>query len=151
MNDISKTNIKTKLEKAMEAEGLKPSETARIFGIHPNYISMIRNPDTWTKCPASAWETVLIWVNSGQGLNEWSEKHGKFSPNKYEPKPVVISKVVKVEPAKEVVKKEPAKEVKQGPKRATKGELLDMLIEEKALLQQKIDAIDVLLKHYISV
>ena len=85
MNDVSKTNIKNRLEKSMEHEGLRPSEVARIFGIHPNYISTIRNPNTWVKCPNSAWDSVLLWVNSGQGLIEWSEKHGKVLPEKPNP------------------------------------------------------------------
>jgi len=84
MNDISKTNIKTKLEKAMESEDIRSSEAARIFGINPSYISMIKNPDTWVKCPISGWEEVLKWVNSGQGLKEYSEKHGKILPYKAE-------------------------------------------------------------------
>jgi hypothetical protein len=101
MNDIVKTSIKTKLESAMARERLKPSETARIFGIHPNYVSMIKNPDTWMKCPNSAWESILTWVNSGQGLIEWSEKHGKVLPEKHEPmQEIVISKV----PGKKAVK-----------------------------------------------
>lgn len=146
MNDISKTNIKTKLESAMEKEGLKPTETARIFGIHPNYISMIKNPATWVKCPAKAWDEVLKWVNSGQGLTEYSEKHGHVLPEKHEPKPgTVISKVIKTNPVKEE-----KREVKQESKKASRGELIDMLIEEKTLLKSKVDAIDLLLTHYIS-
>jgi hypothetical protein len=84
MNDISKTNIQTKLVKAMAAENIGPSETARIFGIPPNYISMMKNPQAWDKCPKSAWEAVLLWINSGQGLKEYSEKHGKVLPEKKE-------------------------------------------------------------------
>ena len=141
MNDLFKTNVKSKLESAMESEGIRPSEAARILGFHANYISMIKNPNTWMKCPSFAWEAALTWINSGQKLNEYSEKHGHVIPEK--PKQV-ISKVVDVKPASERIQ-----EVKQEPKRATKGELIDMLIEEKELLKSKVDAIDVLLKHYI--
>lgn len=84
MNDISKTNIQTKLVKAMAAENIGPSETARIFGIPPTYISMMKNQQAWDKCPKSAWEAVLLWINSGQGLKEYSEKHGKVLPEKHE-------------------------------------------------------------------
>jgi len=149
MNEVVKTNIKTRLECAMEKEGLKPTETARIFGIHPNYVSMIKNPNTWVKCPQSAWESVLTWVNSGQGLLEWSEKHGKVLPEKPEkseiPKPLVTVKPEALERRKEELAVR-----NQKPKRATRGELIDMLIAEKELLKCKVDAIDVLLKHYIS-
>ncbi|HLD89426.1 MAG TPA: hypothetical protein VI911_00140 [Patescibacteria group bacterium] len=36
---------------------------------------------------------------------------------------------------------------KHEPGRAIKGDLIDMLIEEKKLLESKINAIDILLKH----
>jgi hypothetical protein len=163
MNDIVKQNIKEKLQKAIEAEKLLAQEVADLFGLHPSYISWIKNPKYWERCPVSFWENLLKWVNSGQSLKEYSEKHGKVLPAKEEPKSEVKVKVGddgKI--SKEEWEKNRPPEVKiktpfkskpenQEPKRASKGELLDMLIEEKALLQQKIDAIDVLLRYYISV
>ena len=98
MNDIYKTNIKDRLDKAMESEGLRPSETARIFGFHPNYISMMRNPDTWIKCPKSAWETVSLWINSGQSLKEYSEKHGRVIPQEQKVTDKPVTKVETPEP-----------------------------------------------------
>ena len=80
MNDIYKTNIKDKLSKAMSSEGLRPSETARIFDVPPAYISLMRNPDTWKYCPNTAWETATLWINSGQSLKEYSLKHGRVLP-----------------------------------------------------------------------
>jgi hypothetical protein len=142
MNEIAKTNVKERLEKAMETEGLKPSETANIIGIHPNYVSMIKNPNTWDKCPGSVWDFVLLWVNSGQSLKEYFEKHGKFMPVKREVKPEIEIPKVK--------KEKPIKEIKRETKGITKGNLIDLLLEEKNFLQGKIDAINLLLKHYIS-
>ena len=84
MNDIAKTNIKEKLNKSMEVEGLRPTETSKIFGFDSAYISMIRNPKGWKSCPLHAWEKVLLWINSGQSLREYSEKHGKVLPEKLE-------------------------------------------------------------------
>ena len=159
MNEIAKTQTQTKLVKAMEHEGLRPSEAAAIIGIMPNYISMIKNPNQWDKCPSKAWDAVLLWVNSGQSLKEYSEKHGKVLPPEkphIELPPKVIS-VKQPEINKPLIKDKPealAKRKKELAEREntrpSKGQLIDMLIAEKELLKIKIDAIDVLLKHYIS-
>lgn len=77
MNDIAKTNVKTRLEKAMHTESYSAMGTAAIFGFNSCYISMIKNPAQWDNCPAHAWDSVLAWVNSGQTLREYSERHGK--------------------------------------------------------------------------
>jgi hypothetical protein len=84
MNDISKTQVQTRLNKAIESEGLKINDAAACLGINATYVSMIRNEKQWTKCPFAAWEEVLKWVNSGQRLKEYSEKHGKILPYKAE-------------------------------------------------------------------
>jgi hypothetical protein len=136
MNEIAKTNVKDRLEKAMQTEGLKPSEVAKIIGIHPNYVSMIKNPNTWEKCPGSVWDFVLLWVNSGQSLKEYFEKHGKFMPVKSEKKSDLLPKV------------RPVKKEKQESKPVSKANLTDLLLEERTLLQDKIDSINVLLKYY---
>jgi hypothetical protein len=165
MNDIAKTNIKTKIEKAMHVEVLTNVAAATVLGIKAEYISLIKNPKTWDKCPSSAWETVLAWVNSGQSLTEYAKKHGRIA----EAKPVIVTKddvivpkqekivpeVVKTE-SKPLIKIKPGvlekrkEEIAVKERRASRGEMVDMLIEEKESLQAKIDAIDVLLKHYIS-
>jgi predicted transcriptional regulator len=143
MNDIAKTSIKDKLVTALNNESLSKTKAGELLGVKPQYLSMVLSPSQWNKFPELTWELLQKWVNSGQGLIEYSEKHGKVLPEKHESKPgTVISKVIK---------KEPIKEIKQEPKKATEGEFIDMLIEEKALLRRKIDAIDLLLTHYISV
>jgi len=84
MNDITKTNIKTKLDKAIESEELMINEVAQSLGLLSQYVSMIRNEKTWDKVSKGAWETVLNWINSGQTLKEYGEKHGKVCPEKHE-------------------------------------------------------------------
>jgi hypothetical protein len=99
MNDISKTNIQTKLIKALESEKIATNEAARILGTMPQYISMMKNPATWDKLPITAWESVLTWVNSGQTLKEYSEKHGKVCPEIYQPKDdMVVSREIRKSP-----------------------------------------------------
>jgi len=80
MNDISKTQTVSRLNKAIESEGLKVVEAAACIGIRDTYISMMRNVKSWGQCPLSAWEAALAWVNSGQSLKEYQDKHGKVLP-----------------------------------------------------------------------
>ena len=160
MNDISKTQTVSRLNKAIESEGLKIVEAAACIGIRDTYISMMRNIKSWGQCPLSAWEAALAWVNSGQTLKEYSEKHGKvLTPikPKVELAPKVIAvkhpdisePLIKVKPeALEKRQKELAERNKEA--RPSKGQMVDMLLEEKESLKAKIEAIDVLLKHYIS-
>lgn len=98
MNDITQTNIKSKLDKALDTEKLKVSEAARIIGIMDQYLSMIRNEKTWHKVSKAAWESCLTWINSGQSLKEYGEKHGKCLPINHIPGPI-ISRVIDVKPA----------------------------------------------------
>jgi hypothetical protein len=99
MNDISKTNTQTRLNRAMETEGIKPSEAARILGIRDNYVSMMRNSEQWPKCPAGAWEATLKWINTGQTLKEYGDKHGKVLPEqKHIELPPKVIAVKKPEP-----------------------------------------------------
>ena len=68
MNEIAKKCIQTKLIVAIEKEGLKTSEAAKILDISPTYVSLIKNSDHWHKCTKAAWEAVQKWTNSGLSL-----------------------------------------------------------------------------------
>jgi hypothetical protein len=81
MNDIARENIREKLVKAIESEGLTLKQAADILNVLSSYVSMIKNPSHWNKTPASAWEKALAWVNSGQTLREYAVKHGKVRPD----------------------------------------------------------------------
>ena len=156
MNDIAKAQTQIRLVKAMEHESLKVVEAAQKLGILSNYISMIKNEKTWDQCPLKAWEAVLTWINSGQSLKEYGDKHGKILPEKHIELPPKVIAVKQPEAKNMEVRVKPEalerreREIEEKKKRATKGELIDMLIQEKEFLKSKIDAIDVLLKHYIS-
>lgn len=158
MNEVSKTQTVSRLNKAIESEGLKVVEAAACIGVRDTYISMMRNVKSWGQCPLSAWEAALSWVNSGQTLKEYSEKHGKVLPTvkpKIELAPKVIAvkqpelnePLIKVRP--EALEKR-QKALAERKARPSKGQMVDMLLEEKELLKAKLEAIDVLLKHYIS-
>jgi hypothetical protein len=162
MNEIVKQNIKTRLEAALSKECLTTVSAGRKLGVKDNYLSMVKNPKTWVGC-MYAWDALLKWVNSGQSIVEYSEKHGHVLPekkesvsepakNETEPS-VIVPKIedfssyprIKIKPG---VLERRQKEIEH--KRMSNGELIDALLKEKALLREKIDAIDVLLKHYIS-
>jgi hypothetical protein len=99
MNDIAKQNIVEKLLSAIKLEGLTQTEVAKMFHVDPSYISSMKNPKWWKLCSAEAWDKFLQWVNSGQKLREYSEKHGKFMPEKHEPKAgTVISREISRKP-----------------------------------------------------
>lgn len=81
MTDQFKEITKVKVLDAMIAEGLTNKEAAEAIGIQGNYLSMIKHPDQWPKCPAQAWVKTVNWVNSGQTLKEYAVKHGKVRPD----------------------------------------------------------------------
>ena len=80
MNDIAKNSTKERLERAIEKENLLAQDVAAIFGMAPSYISWIKNPKYWDKVGDHFWDKALAWVNSGQSLKEYSQKHGKALP-----------------------------------------------------------------------
>ena len=146
MNEIAKKSISEKLMKALHDESITTNGCGRLLGVKPEYISMIKNPRLWDKYPISSWEAVLKWVNSGQRLQEYGEKHGN-----------VADEIHVVKKEKVVTEKKSSKESNavlvgtvNAHKKLSIGEMVDLLLAEKALLKQKIDAIDTLLKFYIS-
>lgn len=146
MNEIAKENIKTKLETAIKVENLLNQDVAAIFGIHHCYMSWFKNPKYWDKISDTVWERVCAWVNSGQSLKEYSEKHGKVLP---EPKVHKPKEGISYKPeVKDRIKS--IKPKKSEPPRLRKGVMVDLLLEEKELLKCKIETIDTLLKYYIS-
>lgn len=80
MNDIFKSNIKARIEKAIEKEGVNQATAAQSIGIAACYVSHIKNPENWDKVPVAAWVIANKWTNSGQTLKEYAEKKGKVMP-----------------------------------------------------------------------
>ena len=178
MNNTARENIRVRLEAALYKEVLTVSRGAEILGISRPQISWIKNPPLWCNLVDSPWEKVLAWVNSGQTLVEWEKKHGHVLPQEKgsvkikhetkllneimkEPQPEAIPKAdITDEPWLNDLPDDPRIKIIPGVlgmrqqdfawRRMSNGELIDALLREKALLQEKIDAIDVLLKHYIS-
>ena len=165
MNDIAKKATADKFLRALEKEQLSKTEAGACIGFSAPNVSYLFNEKYWDRLGITYWDKLLAWVNSGQSLKEYSEKHGKVLTVKSPPEPKVTDpdtekKETVPESGKTVP--EPLIKIKHGvlekrkeeiatkERRASRGEMVDMLIEEKESLRAKIEAIDVLLKHYIS-
>jgi len=93
MNDIAKQATMEKLLHSIEVENLKnKAEIGRMLGINGTYLSMILNKNTWGKCPKSAWEAVLNWLNSGYTLNQYVQKY----PASAEVKTVLVPNPIEI-------------------------------------------------------
>jgi len=76
LTDVFKQRIQEKLLQDLSKFNGFTSEFASKMGIKPNYLSMIKNPDLWSKVPASAWETAQKYINSGLKIEEYAKKNG---------------------------------------------------------------------------
>ena len=95
ITESQKHAISEKLNRAIEAEHIMLVEASRHLGTPANYLSMIRNPTQWPRCPKSGWEAVYQWYNSGQKLSEYSVAHSAVSPKQLsELKPEAKQKLV---------------------------------------------------------
>lgn len=99
MNDIARSATADKFSRAMEHEKLTKAEAGACIGFMPPQVSYIFNEKYWPRLGPSGWETLLRWVNSGQTLKEYSEKHGKVLPEKPVKHIELPPKVIAVKPA----------------------------------------------------
>jgi len=171
MNDIAKQATADKFLQALKKEHLSKKEAGKCIDFTDVQVSYLFNKHYWGRLGDAPWNKLLSWVNSGQGLLEYGEKHGKVLPEKsgyIKPETVddIMDNVAKsaerhlrrAEKKKTVdlgngvgktttIEEKEQEEAKTP--RPSVGQMVDMLIEEKKSLQEKIEAIDVLLKHYI--
>ncbi len=188
MNDIAKQRIVDKLFESLKLEGITQSEVAKMFHVDGSYITSMKYEKYWHFVPATTWELFIQWVNSGQRLREYCEKHGKVVPEKKESirdsditpdfNLVKESENIKVDKTLYSVNlaeigwikglHDKGKSVEQiskelgiyieivkmvlsqpdAPTKVNHEKIVDLLIEEKAVLIEKVNAIDFLLKHY---
>ncbi|HLD89427.1 MAG TPA: hypothetical protein VI911_00145 [Patescibacteria group bacterium] len=83
MNDIAKQATVDKFLSAIKKEKLFKLEAGAIVGLVPAQVSYLFNKRYWIRLKESNWDSVLKWINSGQSLKEYSEKHGKVLPVKH--------------------------------------------------------------------
>lgn len=155
MNDIAKQATVDRFLLALQKEHLSKKETGICVGIAPSQVSYLFNKHYWDKLGDTGWERVLAWVNSGQSFKEYAEKHNKVlceksntAKSNVPDEPILVLEKEKIVPDK---KRNIPKNVEPESKpRLTNGQLIDLLLERKAELKAEVDAIDTLLKHYIS-
>jgi hypothetical protein len=124
MNDIVKQNIKEKLELALHKEVLTVQRGAELLGITPTQASFIKNPRLWSNVGMKHWESLLQWINSGQTIMEWSQKHGKVLCEKPDVKKMLDSIEIKKETEKRVSESEPVVAVPRKPNSVPKAEVI---------------------------
>ena len=79
MNEIAKKATADKFLRALEKEQLTKAEAGACIGFTPANVSYLLNDKYWDRL-GIYWDKILAWVNSGQSLREYSEKHGKVLP-----------------------------------------------------------------------
>ena len=87
MNEIAKKATADKFLRALEKEQLSKAEVGACIGVTPGQVSYYFNEKYWAKLGITYWDKLLAWVNSGQSLKEYSQKHGKVLPQE---KPVKL-------------------------------------------------------------
>ena len=147
MNEIAKQRISERVIEALDKEILSKNKAGPMLGIPPSYLSCVVNPKKLNKCPDASWDILQKWVNSGLSIKKYVEKNGVLTRD--EIKKEVITKEQTESNATLIGIVNDPKDQELKPQ-LTKGYMIDFLIKEKDSLKVKIDAIDVLLKHYIS-
>lgn len=150
MNDIAKKAASEKFLSVLKKENLSKNEAGAILNLKATQVSYLFNEKYWGRLGNTGWDKLLKWVNSGQGLSEWSEKHGKVIPEKKTPNPIKRKTLTtegiipRLEKEAEIQSLEIQLEQKEKPT------LLNLLKERRTFLIEEINAIDNLLRHYIS-
>jgi len=100
MNEIAKNAASDRFLKALEKESLNKNEGGTCLGLTAPQVSCLFNPKYWNRLGNAGWDKILAWVNSGQRLKEYSEKHGKTvaeKPNQITSKAIKANEVAKDE------------------------------------------------------
>ena len=105
MNEIAKKATADKFLRALEKEQLSKAEAGACIGFTPANVSYLLNEKYWDRL-GIYWDKILAWVNSGQSLREYSEKHGKVLPPE-KPVKLKITTAGELDPKAFSGKKEP--------------------------------------------
>jgi hypothetical protein len=85
MNNKTMQRIAEKVLLQMESEKLMNVETGKLLDINPGYLSIIKKPDQYDKCPMKAWRKMHVWYNSGSSLRDYDWRKAPEEPNHTEP------------------------------------------------------------------
>ena len=114
MNEIAKRSASERLQKAMGLEKLRPSDTARHLNILPQYVTMSKSEKYWPKMPKSAWDRILLWVNSGETLHHFKPPV-ELPPKEISRKPAEVKPEETVKPELDFIQPiDPEPEIQKG-------------------------------------
>ena len=64
MSTINRKQISDALKEAMNREELHTRDAARALNLHPCYISMAQNPNSWDAMGKAPWVRLEEWINT---------------------------------------------------------------------------------------
>ena len=81
----------------MEVEKLMNTEAGKLLDINPLYLSMIKKPEQYDRCPMKAWRKMHVWYHSGSTLRDYDHTKAVIveEPEVSGPTPVIKQSVTK--------------------------------------------------------
>lgn len=150
MNDIAKKATADRFLSALKKEGLTKKEAGDIIGIYPPDVTKLLNEKYWPALSSTIWDKVLAWANSGYSLREYP-RHKRETSQVIQSSDEVATEIKKDPDTEQQSKK--AELPGHSDTAISMAELSEirfiaLLIQEKALLREKMDAINNLLELY---
>ena len=153
MNEICKENTAARFIEAFKKEHLSKGEAGSCIGLTASQVSYIFNKNYWDRL-GKGFEKILAWVNSGYSLKEYP----KHRPGEALKDVATMADIKKTESINIIGADIYEKEMKESAKIKAKfigsamnseeKPLIKLLKKERELLQEGIDAIDILLAIY---
>lgn len=81
MNNKTMQRIADKVLLQMEIEKLMNTEAGKLLDINPGYLSIIKKPDQYDKCPMKAWRKMHVWYHSGSNLRDYDWRKAPEVPD----------------------------------------------------------------------
>lgn len=81
MRNETMQKIAEKVLLQMEIEGLMNVETGKLLDINPGYLSIIKKPEHYDKCPMKAWRKMHVWYHSGSNLRDYDWRKAPEVPD----------------------------------------------------------------------
>ncbi len=81
MKNETMQKIAAKVLLHMEIEKLMNTEAGKLLDINPAYLSMIKRPEQYDKCPMKAWRKMHVWYHSGSNLRDYDWRKAPEVPD----------------------------------------------------------------------
>lgn len=87
MRNETMQKIAEKVLFQMDVEKLMNTEAGKLLDINPVYLSFIKRPEQYDKCPMKAWRKMHVWYHSGSNLRDYDHTKAPEEPD-YRAEPV---------------------------------------------------------------